>query len=418
MKRVKIFGLILSLGFLALIVFTFLKRDKPKEQAYVQAELSDFVVDIETKGEVVAGSSVSIYMPDIFFTDKIGMYEIKITDIVPEGTFVKKGDYLATLDHSVVDKEIEEEQTNIDKLLEQLDVAKLDSTVRLSEQRNKITQAADNLEEKKLLLEQSKYESKAVQRKAQINVDQAFRLYQNTVNNYQRMQVYETKKIGYSEDQLKRSETIQGYYKELRANIKIKAPQAGLVIYSRDRRGNKIMAGYTLNRYSSSGNMIAQIPNLDSLISLTYINEIDITKVYTGQKVLISIDAVPDRTFQGEVSEVSKIGKKSNTNGAKVFMVEIHIKNPNGELKPSMSTTNRLELQSFTNVLTLPVNALYSEKNKHYVYLKTNFTIIRKEVKLGMQDDNMVIVLNGLNNGDKCLIKEPENLENIKTVPL
>ncbi len=418
MKKVKIFGIILAAGFVILILLTTIKREDSSEQPFVRAEMSDFSVDVEAKGEIEAGSSVTIYMPEMFFTRKIRLRRISISELIAEGTFVKKGDYVATLDHTVVEEKIKEIEESIQKMNEELQVAILDSAVKLNNFRNDLEQYRMEVKENKIIREQSVYESKAVQRKSEINVQQAERKLENALNNYQRTVIYERSKIKNMETRLKSNETVRGYYMELMDDLKIYAPESGLLIYARNYRGEKIKTGTELNRYSSTNNRVALLPNLDSLISVTYVNEIDITKVYDGQPVEITVEAVPDQVFKGEVIHISRMGKKSNDNGSKVFQVDIHILDTNGELKPAMSTTNRLLLDDFEDVIILPVNAIYAENHKHYVYVKNGLNTVKKEVQLGMQDENKVIVEMGVNKGDKCLIQEPEDLEKIKIIPL
>ena len=60
--------------------------------------------------------------------------------------------------------------------------------------------------------------------------------------------------------------------------------------------------------------MVATLPNLSKMISKTYINEIDISKVKIGQRVEIGVDAFPEKKFTGEVTEVANIGEPNARN--------------------------------------------------------------------------------------------------------
>lgn len=418
MKRVKIFAGILGSGFLLVLGFTFFNKEVPKDMMYVQAERTNFVVSVETKGEIEAASAVTIYMPEIFFSGKIRLYEITMTDIVPEGTKVKKGDYVAKLDHGAVEKEIEAVEEIIEKRTEELEVAKIDTAVKLSQQRNQIEQNMDDLKEKKIILEQSIYDSKAVQRKAELGVLQAERMHENSIHSYQRMLMYEKNRITSTQNRLDKNLEIKGYYEQLMKDLTIYAPEQGIVIYAQDRRRNKIKAGTMLHRYRGSHNRVATLPNLDSLLSVTYINEIDISKIYKGQEVALAIDAMPDLEVKGEVLHISNIGKNSSSNDGKVFRVEIYIEKPDKELKPAMSTTNKVIISTFDDALIVPVNAVHSDGTNNFVYLKNGMNIIKKQVITGQQNSNKIIIEKGLKEGDKCLIREPQNKDEIQLVAL
>lgn len=416
MKKVKIFAIILGSAFVLLIGFTLFNREDSKDMQYVKAKRTNFEVNVESKGEIEAASAVTIYMPDIFFSGKIRMYEITLNSIVDEGTSVKKGDYVAQLDNSAVEKEIEEEETEIEKRQEELEVAKIDTAVKLSQERNKIAQNLDNVKEKEIIMEQSVYDSKAVQRQSELSFQQAQRMYENSINTYKRMKMMESNRVRTIQERLDRNMEIRNYYEQLMDQLTVYAPEDGIVIYAQDRRGRKIKAGTMLNRYSWAYNRVATLPNLDSLLSVTYINEIDISKVYEGQSVEMTIDALPDKVISGKIMDISNIGKNSGSNDGKVFRVEIYIDQPDAELKPAMSTTNRIIIEKFDDALVIPVNAVHSDGKNNYVYLRNGMQVVKKQVITGMQNSNMIIIKEGLEEGDKCLIREPDNKEEIELV--
>ncbi len=418
MKNVKTFGIILGVAFILIIGFSFFGKKDHQEAASVQVEQRDMDIDLELKGEVQAATSVTITLPDEFFSPRNNLWEIKLSSIIPEGTNVKKGDYVATLDNTEVNKEIEQIEQRINEISEQYNMAVLDTAVRLSEQRNKIETAQYDLQEKEIILEQSVYESEATKRKAEINVEQAKRSLQNTENRYRQMIAYEKNNVAQIQSRLNRYTDQKEFYERLGAKLNITAPEPGLLLYARARRGEKIKTGTMLNRWSSRYRTVAVLPNLDSLVSITYVNEIDISKVYEGQDVKISIDALPDQTFSGVVTKVAKMGKKSRNDGGNVFQVDIYLKPSEEDIQPSMTTTNSLMLESMKDVLVLPINAIYSENKKNYVYQKVGFKTVKKEVKLGMQDDKLVIVEAGLEKGDRCLLTEPDDLQDIEIMPL
>lgn len=418
MKNVKIFAIILGSGFVLLLVFTILNRDAPKEMQYIKVERTNFVVNIESKGEIEAASAVTIYLPEIFFSGKIRMHEITLSDIVDEGTSVKKGDYVAQLDNSAVEKEIQEEEADIERRLEEMAVAKIDTAVKLSQERNKIAQNFDNVKEKEIILEQSVYDSKAVQRQAQLSLQQAQRFYENSINSYKRLKIMESNRLKNMQERLDRDLETKKNYETLMAQLTVYAPKDGIVIYAQDRRRRKIKAGSMLNRYSSSYNRVATLPNLDSLLSVTYVNEIDISKVYEGQTVEMMVDALPEKVIKGKIIDIANIGKSSGNSDGKVFRVAIYIENSDEELKPAMTTSNQIIIDRLEDALVIPINAVHSDGENSFVYLRNGINIVKKQVKTGLQNKSMIIIEDGLKNGDKCLIREPANKDEIELVAL
>ena len=77
---------------------------------------------------------------------------------------------------------------------------------------------------------------------------------------------------------------------DLQSQFTINAPAAGMFIYQREWGGTKIKAGSQISTWDP---IVGTLPDLKSMQSKTFINEVDISKVRVGQPVTISLDAYP-----------------------------------------------------------------------------------------------------------------------------
>jgi hypothetical protein len=179
-----------------------------------------------------------------------------------------------------------------------------------------------------------------------------------------------------------------------------------MVIYSKDRSREKIKVGSTVSPWSP---IIATLPDLSSMLSLTYINEIDISKVKEGQKVTLGIDALPEKVLEGEVISVANIGQPMPKSDAKVFEVKIKVFGNVDDLKPAMTTSNIIQTGTYEDTLFIPSEAVFKNDSLHFVYLKKNNNIFKQVVDLGEENENFVLVSEGLNEGDELLLNTPEN---------
>ncbi|MGD0354470.1 MAG: efflux RND transporter periplasmic adaptor subunit [Dehalococcoidia bacterium] len=134
------------------------------------------------------------------------------------------------------------------------------------------------------------------------------------------------------------------------------------------------------------------------------VDEIDIPKVKTGQKVTISVDAVPNKTFTGVVSFISPYG---NTVGNVVkYNVTILLDPSNVALKGGLSATADIAVDSLKDVLLVPVSALNTTAAGSTVTLvdpNTGATSVKK-VTLGIQNLQYAQVTSGLKEGDQIII--------------
>src|SRR5512137_2924225 len=159
MKRTLIItGIVAVVAIAILIVIGKVTKKKEVANLYVQARKGQFQIVVSTTGELQAERSTDIVGPDFTMSRNIRAMDIKITDLVPEGTEVKKGDYVATLDRTSFDNSLKDELERLVTQETNLEMKILDTAVTLSNLRDNIKNLTFNVEEAKITLQQSKYE--------------------------------------------------------------------------------------------------------------------------------------------------------------------------------------------------------------------------------------------------------------------
>ncbi|MEI7526446.1 MAG: HlyD family efflux transporter periplasmic adaptor subunit [Mariniphaga sp.] len=176
--------------------------------------------------------------------------------------------------------------------------------------------------------------------------------------------------------------------------------------------GTKIQVGSSVSTWNP---IIATLPDMTRMISKTYVNEIDISKIKNGQKVKLSIDAFPEKELKGEVFAVANIGQPMPKSDAKVFEVKIRVFGFDPLLKPAMTTSNTIVTGNYTDKLIIPSDAVYANDTIKYVYVKKKL-VVRQIVDLGSENENFIIVNKGLTEGDEVIYNEPEKPEEVQTV--
>ena len=179
-RYIFIFAGILVLG---VVVYFLFFNQEATTQVSVKVSKGQFPIEITTSGELLAKRSEKILGPDGLRQFQI--YQIKIVDIIPDGTIVDSGQYVATLDRSEISNKIKDEENNLEKLESQLVKTKLDTALNLRSARDELINLKYDLEQRKLELEQSKFEPPAAIRQAQIALEKADRSYNQAGKNYQ-----------------------------------------------------------------------------------------------------------------------------------------------------------------------------------------------------------------------------------------
>lgn len=373
-------------------------------------ERGSFVSKVISTGQLQAENATSIEVPSALSGRRLGIYEIQVTDIVEEGTVVDSGDVVAVLDHSSVDELMTEAQDELEKAMEAYQDARIDTNINLSNLRDGLLDARVTVEEKKLIVEQSVYESPAVQRQARLDHERAKRSLDQALRNYELKKLQAAYEVGRAWEEVRKSRERIQEIEALFDALEVKAPKPGMVIYSYDRFGNKIQAGSTVSRWAP---IIAELPDLSSMISKTFINEIDISKIKAGQRAKIGIDAFPEKSFYGKVVSVANIGQVLPEGDAKVFEVIIKLNSTDPDLRPAMTTSNEIITDSLADVLYVPLDAVFSSDTAKFVYKRKGRNWVKQIARFGIENANYVVVQEGLEEGMEVALTEPVNADEL-----
>lgn len=369
-------------------------------------------IEIITTGELVAINSQNILAPSSLRS--LDIRQIKINTLVDEGTILKKGDFVASLDPSEIGVKLNQIQLEFEQKLSDLKSTKIDTSLSMKQERENIINLKYALEESETEVKQSIYEPPAIQRKAEISLEKSKRNYLRALENIKLKQDQATAKIFKVNTELKQLQAKIDQLNEGLNSLEVLAPQDGMLIYHENWDG-KVKEGSTVNSWNP---IIANIPNLSKMISKTYVNEIDISKVKKGQKVSISIDAFPGKKIKGEVISIANMGQKMQGSDAKAFEVEIKILTNDSILRPAMTTTNNIKIKELKNIIYLPIECIFFNKNTQFVYLKKGNSIIKKEVKIGDSNNEFIELIKGIKENDEVLFIAPENEKEMQLIKL
>ena len=365
---------------------------------------------IETKGEIQGKNAINILISDIFKDPDIQIWDFKIKDLVPEGTIVKKGDWVASLDQVNLNQRLQSIVEEIDVREAQLNDTRIDTALALSQMRQRIKELEYDLKYRALDLEQSKFESPAYQRKMQTNYNRTLRQIERQKRDYELRKMDQNERTKRSEDRYHYMKRVEEKIKKALEDTQVKAPDNGMVIYTRTRGNRKIRIGDEVGPWRP---IIATLPDLSTLVSETFIEEIDIAKIKTGDSVMVTVDALPGEQFPGIVQAIANIGQELQGIDSRVFAVTVELRRSHPKLLPGMTSNNRIILEKRAGELIIPRNALFSEEQKPFVYLRKDGKIWKHFVETGSENDEVVVVTKGLSEKDRILTQPPGEEEKV-----
>ena len=164
--------------------------------------------------------------------------------------------------------------------------------------------------------------------------------------------------------------------------------------------------------YDLNGDVLMTVTPQDTMTLTVAVDETDISSVKTGMSAEITVNALPEEVFEGEITKVAKAG--SGNGGSSKFDVEITLPRQS-EMLSGMSASAVISLYEKMNVLTLPAAALTEDGAKTIVYTaldkKTGELTSPVEVTTGLSDGEVVEILSGLGSGDTVYYAYYDTLE-------
>jgi HlyD family secretion protein len=229
------------------------------------------------------------------------------------------------------------------------------------------------------------------------------------------------------------------------------APLDGVVTNLPVRVGETVVPGLQ----NQSGTIIMTIADMSLITAEVKVDETDIVNVSLGQVVDITIDAIPNKTFKGHVTEIGNTAILRSTGvaasqsaissqEAKDFKVVVALDNPPDEIRPGLSCTSKITTATRQNVLTIPIQALTVRQrgdlenkplvgNTAVAAVKTDpaaekakkeeitgvFVIVGekaqfREVKTGITGATDIEVVSGLKDGDQIITGTYQVIRTIK----
>lgn len=395
---------------LAIVYFVF-GSDSSKEDRNitVPVEKGDFVVDINVTGELQAKNSVKILGPPTMRRFRIN--ETTVQHIIDEGSVVSKGQYVGRLDVSPVMSKIQDAQIELQQDQSKFTQTQLDTTLQMKEARNNLINLGYTALQMKNEFEQSEFEPPAVQNQKKIEYEKAERALEQAKENLQikkKQNIAKMRDVGAA---VRKQEIELEGLQKLASEFTILAPEDGMLIYHKNWDGT-VKSGSQIRSWDPT---IATLPDLSSMLSITYVNEVDIRNIKKGQQVEIGLDAFPKKKLKGVVTNVANVGEQRRNSDAKVFLVNIELTDKDDLLRPAMTTSNKIITEEFTDVKFVPLEALHNQGDSvSFVYKVDGFDTVKQQVSIGKANTTHVIIEDGLSENDKVYLSAVKGVEKEK----
>lgn len=416
-----------------------------------------FEHDVSERGELESSNNVLVRCEVQSRT--AGTNGVKIIEIVPEGTNVKKGEFLIRFDDAALKSERTSQLINVGTAEATAAQSKNDLDAALigrqeyefgefENEREKVTgeilvasQAVTHAEESvlhsKKLLRRGYIPKLAVQsdefRLAKSQSDlRAAKVRLNSLMEYTKPKKISEldAKVKTAEAKLKADEAKLVLENEkLRvldeqiARCLINSPADGQVIYDHERDDwgggeYNIKQGATVHEQR----IVIRLPDPKQMQVVAKVAESRIDRIKVGMPAKIEIEGLPGVHLEGKVTRVNEYPAAEDwlSAGAKEYATTIQVVGEQQGLRPGMTAQVAIRVETIPDALQIPIQAVAERGGRHYCLRKGSARFEPREVGVGSTNEKFLIVRSGLEVGDEVLLNPRARLDayDLKSLPV
>jgi multidrug efflux pump subunit AcrA (membrane-fusion protein) len=177
----------------------------------------------------------------------------------------------------------------------------------------------------------------------------------------------------------------------------VRAPISGIIATKDLKIGQYVGASVT----------VATLADLSALTVETNVPEAQINRIKLGDQVEVSVKSISEQPFTGKIYAIAPAVDSTTLN----YPVKIQVVNPQNQLKSGMFATVKLTLDQAERVLAVPLAALGEEAGRKYVFTVNRGVAVKRMIKTGLSDDQMVQVIEGLSENEAVAVKGLDQLK-------
>jgi HlyD family secretion protein len=334
-----------------------------------------------------------------------GFGPMKVASLAADGTSIKKGDVVVKFDPSESEKHLRDGKADLDSANAKLAEENIKSHTAVADRETDADLATDELDQQRRFQAKDQQifsrnqiiESEVDEHLAGVKQDNA----QQTEQIEKRRSKSNAAVIGV--DKAKAQLAIDHANTAL-ASMQVIAPNDGIFVIERNWRGQLRRVGDQV----MPGQVVAEIPLLDTMEAEVYVLEVDGSGLTEKQPADIVVEARPDVTFHGKIKLVDKLAQpRQNGSPVQYFGVAIALdKTDLDVMKPGQRVLATLVLDQ-EDAIVVPRQAVFDKDAKTIVYRKTSTGFEPVTVELGAATTGRVVIKSGLHDGDEIALRDP-----------
>jgi len=358
---------------------------------------TDFVRSLRLSGTVEAVESTSIQAPRLAGQNNNSLV---IMRLVPNGATVKPGDMLVEFDRQEQLRNALDRKADLTDLDQQIKKRQADEVAAKASDDSAIQQAVDALAKAKLELAKNEMLPKIEAEKNDLTYEQSQAQLKQLQETYTLKRAAAAADIRVLEIRRDRSETTMKQAESNAERMLVSSPLPGVAVIKTTWKNGGNMVEFAEGDEVRAGQPVVEVVNPAVMRVRARVNQADINELKAGQTARVGLDAYPDLSFTGTVSQISPIGQQSTLSPkVRSFVVLVLVKGAHPNLMPDLTASLDVQLERAPGVLVVPRDAVIVEGEQASVMVQRGGKFERRDVALGAMSAHEVIVTSGLQEG-------------------
>lgn len=281
-------------------------QQMPQRQAqipFTRVRRGDVVVRSYSRGELRAVRSVTLAAPNLFGT-------VQVTRLAALGAFAREKDLVAEFDDAEVLSRLEDKQLEIEQTDEQIKKSQADLAIRNNQDQVELLRARYAVRRAELEVKRNELISAIDAKKNLLSLEEARRRLKQLESDIKSRQQQAEAELAVLREKRNKSVLEMAREKSRLNQVKLLAPMSGLVAIKQNRGGFMGMFGMQVPDIREGdqvqpGIPVADVLDLSELEVIARVGELDRANLREGQDVMISLDAIAEKQFNGKIKSMS-----------------------------------------------------------------------------------------------------------------
>lgn len=365
------------------------------------AHKGDFLVLVRTRGQLIAQRSEQLTAP-------LDTTDLQIIFLAPAGGPVKKDQVVIRFDPSRTQQDLKERQVALDQAQAALDQAVADAKIAADQDKIDLSNANYQAEKAKLEAAKQAIVSKIQGEESEIDFNlaqQKLKVQQAAIITHEKSAESHIASLTRARDTAKTQVEFTQHQLSL---MELKSPLDGVINYMPNySQGWMNAQPFKVGDHAVAGGVLAEIPDLSTLQMEAKVDEVDRGRVAVGDKVMVHVDAFPEKVMPASVGFITPLPEQNNEwPPTRSFRAYAKIESPDPRLRPGMNAGSDIVETKLPNAISVPAKALFTRDGKPVVYVKAGEQYVAKPVQVTAKNPDEVAIT-GIDAGTMVALSDP-----------